>query len=134
MPKVVKPPEPVVYVIQRPRPKPGDGWMPDFSTAQPYGRLEFIFEPSDRIYADPREALKKAAARLNKFNPEHDLLLFTIFGDPAASWLVIQHLTALGFKKLKYLYWSKGAKDGVVQGKGFYYPVEIDVSITQLLV
>lgn len=118
----------VVYITQHPRPK-GDGWVPDFSKAQPYGRLEYVFEVSDRAYADPAAALRKAMTRLKDFNPDKDCLLWCNFGDPATLFLIIMILVARGFKTLKFLYWSRGRIGDVMSNDcGYYAPIILDVS------
>lgn len=117
-----------VFIIQQPRPK-GDGWVPNFEPATQYGRLEFVFDAGDRAYADPTEAKKKAASRLSDFHADKDFLLWANFGDPATLWLTIMLLVAIGNKKLKFLYWSRGRQAGVMSNEaGFYFPVELDVN------
>lgn len=117
-----------VFIIQQPRPK-DDGWSPDFSSAIQYGKLEFIFGVGDRAYADPREAKRKAAAKLANFNPAKDYLLWANFGDPATAWIVIMILVAKGYLRLCFLYWSRGrSATGMNNELGFYFPVELDVT------
>lgn len=117
-----------VFVIQQPRPKTGEKWVPNLQPATQFGKLEFIFEASDRIYADPTEGRKKAAARLADFDSDRDYLLWTNFGDPAALWLVIMLLTLGGHKRLRFLYWSRGraTTGGMSTENGFYFPVDLD--------
>jgi hypothetical protein len=104
--------------------------MPNFEPATKYGRLETLFESSDRTFADPSAAKKKVLAKLANFNPETDYLLWANFGDPASLWLTIMVLVARGYTKLKFLYWSRGRAPGgtMSNDSGFYFPVELDVT------
>lgn len=115
-----------VYVIQQPIPN-GAGWVPDLGPASQYGAIEFIFDSTDRVYADPSSAKKKLIAKLSKFNAEEDYLLWPNAGDPASAWLTIAMLSTGGFKKLRYLYWQKPRKGN--EGGGHYLPIEIDSSL-----
>lgn len=119
----------VVWVIQQPRPK-ANGWVPDLASANRYGRIEFVFDAGDRAYSDPVAAVKKAKARLVNFDPEHDFLCWSHFGDPATLWLTV-FLLGQRTTRLKFLYWSrsKSAFLGAASGEesGFYFPIEIDV-------
>jgi hypothetical protein len=116
-----------VFIVQQPRPKSDTGWVPNFETATQYGALHFIFDQGDRAYADPEAARCKAVARLADFNPEQDYLLWASFGDPACLWLVIMMLACRGYSKLRFLYWSRGRKDGVMSNEaGYYFPIELN--------
>lgn len=109
----------VVYVIQRPKPRKGDSWVPDLSKATQYGRLEFIFSAEDVIFREPEKAIAKLTQKLDlNFRPEKDYLLWCNFGDPAASWLVPFFLGRYGIRSLRYLYWDQA---------GFYHPVEFNL-------
>jgi len=115
----------VVYVIQQPKPKEG-GWTPNLQPAVEYGRIEFVFDAGDRIYADPKAALEKARTRLKDFDPENDYLLWPNFGDPASQWLVVAHLTANGFNTLRWLYWTRGRVGNAMSNEnGFYIPITL---------
>ena len=117
----------VVYAIQQPRPK--EGWTPNLQPATDFGRIEFIFDQGDRIYADPKAALKKARARLADFDPLTDYLLWPNFGDPAGQYLVCAYLTSLGYNALRWLYWSRGRIEGRASNEnGYYVPITLDVS------
>lgn len=118
-----------VFIVQKPRPK-DDGWVPNFEPATKYGKLDYIFEAGDRTYADPASAKKKICSRLASFNSEHDFLLWSNFGDPASLWLTIMVLVAEGHRRLKFLYWSRGkSTEGMSNENGFYFPVELDVTM-----
>lgn len=128
------PQNPRVFIIQRPQPKAEDGWTPDLSPCLQYGAMEFVFEIGERAFADPAAARRKAEKKLEDFDPEKDFILWGNFGDPATMWLVIMILVARGFKKLKYLYWSRRkslASKFSDSPPGFYMPIEIDVSQTR---
>jgi len=116
---------PRVFIIQQPRPK-ADGWVPNFESATKYGTLHFVYDLSDRAYADPHQASVKAQTKLADFNPIRDYILPTVFGDPATTWVVIQVL-ARRCDQLKYLYWSRTRdENGVMSNEvGYYYEVII---------
>jgi hypothetical protein len=115
-----------VFVVQKPRPK-SDGWTPNLETATQYGRIEFVFDLADRAYADPSAAATKVASKLADFNPEKDFICWTSFGDPACLWIAIMYL-ARRYSKLRFLYWSRGRKDGAMRNEnGFYFPLELNV-------
>lgn len=121
--------ESTVFIVQRPRPRAKDGWMPNLQPATEYGKLEFIFASEDRAYASPKEARAKASARLHSFDPSTDFICWTNFGDPACMWIVIMLLVAKGHRTLRFLYWSRGIKDGQMSNdNGYYAPIELDVN------
>src|SRR5687768_3122822 len=85
MSKTISPPEKrettgTVFIVQRPKPK-SDGWVPDFSSASKYGRLDFIFDTDDKVWSNPTGAILKAQEKLKNFNPDVDYLLWPSFCD-----------------------------------------------------
>lgn len=131
MPAIAPPALGTVYVIQRPRPRSHDGWEPNLSPASQYGKLDFIFESSDRVYANTAAAIGKADSRLCRFNPENDFLLWPNQGDPACVWIVTMLLTSRGHNRLRFLYWSRGKSadgGGLSNEAGYYLPVDVDLS------
>jgi hypothetical protein len=121
-----------VFIVQQPKPR-ADGWSPNFESAREYGRIEFLFDPEDRVYAGPDSAREKLTTKLMDFDPATDYLCWTQYGDPAALWLTIMFLAgALHFRTIKYLYWSRGrAKESAIKRftneTGFYIPIELTV-------
>ena len=117
-----------VYVIQQPRPRATDGWVPNLEPATKYGAIKFIFDAEDKPHLDPTAALRKAMTRLKEFDSEKDFLCWTNFGDPASMWLTIMMLAGTGHNSLTFLYWSRGkGKHGMSNENGFYFPVELSI-------
>jgi hypothetical protein len=114
----------VVYVIQMPRPRKSDGWVPSFEAAAAHGRLEFVFDMEDQIFREPKAMMLKARKRLANFRPSMDFLVWSHFADPAAAWLVT-FLLAQTATELRYLYWSKNRHEP--NAPGYYYPVTISL-------
>lgn len=124
---VAKPPR--VFIIQQPKPKM-DGWVPSFDTATKYGGLHFIFDQSDRAHLDVDKAWGKVSEALRDFDPDHDYLLPTIFGDPATTWMTICWLAPMlinwGHDHLTFLYWNRGkGEEGMTNANGYYSPCKI---------
>lgn len=71
-----------VYIVQRPHaPR-------DWSSAQRYGRLEFIFDdPTFQPSQQPAVAARAAEEVLLKFNPTEDYLVMA-GGDPSGPFLI----------------------------------------------
>lgn len=136
LPEMIEPnqDQATVFIVQRPRPRKTDSWVPSFDTAKEYGRLEFIFEASDHPYGDHEFALRKVAEKLKTFDPDRDYILFTNFGDPACIFFVLQYLGfCRGLSRINYLYWTKGRSQGGTAGPltpatGYYFPLCIDIS------
>lgn len=118
-----------VYVIQQPKPRAADNWIPDLTPAAKFGAIHYIFSPSEAPHRDLLAAYKKIAEALEGFNIEEDYVCWCNFGDPAGLWLVIAylyyHLGAANF-----LYWSRGRdSDGKISNrKGFYTAMRIDLN------
>ena len=125
--------KPKVFIIQQPRPDPKrNNWVPNFDSAADFGAIHFVFDQNERVHADPVASRVKAEEALKDFSPNRDYLLPTVFGDPAAAWLVIQLLTAQATycqnKFLKYLYWSRGrGEGGMTNETGYYVECKIPV-------
>ncbi len=117
-----------VYIAQQPRPNKS-GWTPDLSSADKYGRFEYVFGSSERVYALPGPSMFKVRKILKDFNPEEDYFLWPGVGDPMALACCIQALSELGLDYYNFLYWdrkrsSTGERD---PSKGFYVPITLPI-------
>lgn len=111
---------PIVWVMQQPLVKT-DGWKPDLTSAERYGRIEFLLPMGHKTYVNPLQTQQLLYPSLQIFDPAHDYLLWANFADIASSWMVVAMLTAAGYKELKYLYWQSGREAGT----GLYIPVTL---------
>lgn len=116
-----------VYVIQQPRPNQV-GWMPDLSSATDYGKLEFVFDAHERVYALPGPSRFKATKVLKGFNPEEDYILWPNVGDPAAFAIVMDVIASMDVDLYKMLYWDRKRNQEGKREKnmGFYVPVTVN--------
>ena len=123
-----------VYVPHEPMPN-GRGWTPDLGPATGYGIIKYVFGGSEQAYNNTPLRVDQAQERLADFDPAADYILWPNTGDPATQWIVIMTLLAMGHRNIKFLYWNRERSDSgsVIQGKGYYMPVEIDVQSVQPL-
>lgn len=117
-----------VFIAQQPRPN-RSGWMPDLSSAAEYGPFEYVFEPSERVYALIGPSMFKARKLFKDFDYEKDYFLWPGVGDPAALVVCTIALRELNVPYIKMLYWdrkrmSSGERD---PSQGFYVPIKITI-------
>ena len=115
---------PKVFIIQRPRPK-ADGWLPNFDSAAKFGAIHYIFDENYRAHANTLKAKEDAINKLEEYNPSCDYILPTVFGDPAAVWIVVSAICQICFHErvsvAKFLYWSRGrGEQGMSNENGYY--------------
>lgn len=118
-----------VYVIQQPVPN-ATGWMPDFSIATEYGKIQYIFEGGEKVHALPGPSLFKVRKLLReKFDHTKDYILWPNTGDPMACIIACIALGELDIEYINCLYWNrKRNSDGVRDAKlGFYSPIKINL-------
>lgn len=115
---------PTVYIPQQPMANRKTGWMPDLSSAAEYGKLEYIFNGGERIYALPGPSLFKARKALENFNPEEDYILWPGVGDPASLFATMIALMQHDPEKITFLYWDRKRNDDGSRDRhnGFYVP------------
>lgn len=111
-----------VYITQQPVPN-RSGWMPNLTSAEKYGALEYVFEPEDYPYLKPKAAMAQAARSLRDFNQFDDYILWPNTGDPAAAWAVMLTLARKGIHQIKTLYYERGMKDGERSNRDGFYSV-----------
>jgi len=95
--------EPTVWVAQRPHPR-----RPiDLSTAENFGKLNYIFDFVDGVSTTPSESYGEAWDKLETFNEDTDFLL-DCGGDKMAMG-VITHILAyqFGLPRIKFLRWDR---------------------------
>lgn len=116
--------EGTVYVIQQPRPNK-QGWMPDLSSANKYGKIEYVFGSHERIYALPGPSLFKARKIFREFNQDQDYILWPGVGDPAALVVAMIALMECDIDYFKQLYWDRKRDDNGQRtaANGFYVPL-----------
>lgn len=117
-----------VYVTQQPVPN-AKGWTPDLSSASEYGKIEFVFNGGEKIYALPGPSMNKARQMLKNFNAEEDYILWPGSCDPASLKVCMIVLVLLGVHKIKTLYWDRERdRDGNrSKSRGFYKPVTFEI-------
>lgn len=116
-----------VFIIQQPR-QNRHNWQPDFSSAEKYGELRFVFDAHERVYALPNPSMKKAQRTLKDFDFEKDYILWPNIGDPQAMFAFafafgLEQLLAVDY--VNVLQWNRkreedGSRDPSV---GFYVPI-----------
>ncbi len=118
-----------VFVIQQPT-RNAHGWEPDFSSAEKFGKIQFVFDQSEKVYATPTPSKDKVAKLFKEqgFNHETDFILWQNLGDPmamAAFMLAFCWECDLDIPFVKFLQWNrKRDENGVRDPKqGFYVPI-----------
>jgi hypothetical protein len=101
--------------------------MPDLSSAASYGKLDYIFNGGEKVFALPGPSRFKARKKLEGFNPEEDYILWPGVGDPIAYAIVIDILASMDVDFYSLLNWDrKRSPDGTREsGQGFYVPIRI---------
>lgn len=116
-----------VFLIHEPRARKDNGWLPDLSTAEEYGRLAVIFSkdnhPSYMHTADIHNLLDLA---LRDFNPATDFIVWC-GGDIAAIVHVSAYL-AQHHKSVQMLRWDNRRNEQKQRVGGFYRPATITFS------
>lgn len=121
-------PDANVYLIQQPKPRKSDGWMPDLQPATRFGRLITVMQAGETAWTNPDEAARKLKDEYSQFDPTRDFLLWTNFGDPCVLWLTIMVLVGMGHRSLSFLYWSRGkGPGGMTNENGYYFPIKCEV-------
>lgn len=117
-----------VFVIQQPRPN-NSGWLPDLSSASSYGKIEYIFDSHEKVFALPGPSLFKARKALKDFDCEKDYLLWPGVGDPAAMTVTLLALAEKDMPFLKQLYWDRKRNDDGARHptSGFYVPLTFNI-------
>lgn len=120
-----------VWIIQKPRPNKRD-WTPDFSSAEKFGRIEFVFDEHEKVFAMPNPAKEKARRVFReKFNYETDYILWPNLGDPQAMiaamiGLFQEHLGHIEF--INALQWDRKRDEYGQRGRdGFYVPIKYNL-------
>lgn len=121
-----------VYITQKPRPNTKN-WEPNLTSAHQYGKLEFIFDTSDKVYALPGPSLFKARKALRNFNPDTDYILHINMTDPMALCVTMSALfkefQAPLMSHINFLYFDRridGDGNRTAEG-GVYYPVRLEL-------
>lgn len=98
----------------------------DFSSADKYGRLEFILSQNDRPSITPGDCYIKILSCLEKYQPQD--FIINAGGDPLAPILLGYALAKLQLPKVKFLRWNKRRReDGSYSPtEGYYVPVEFN--------
>lgn len=116
-----------VYIAQQPAPR-ANGWTPDLTSAVEFGKIVYVFNGGESVYALPGPSMKKAQSLLKDFDPENDYFLWPNTGDPAALWTCCFAISALGFSKIRILYWSRKRTNGQRDhNNGYYSPITYDL-------
>lgn len=109
--------ESVVYVIQ----EPGPGR--DFSSAQRYGRVEFLLSRDDKPSFTPGPVLQKLRRVMHRIQPGS--YITWAGGDPMAPVLAGIVLRELNMVDVKFLRWERERNENRVRtGRGYYVPAE----------
>lgn len=120
-----------VFGIQEPRPifdrSSGQSIARDFSSAQRYGRVDFILDQKDSPSNAPSPCLMKLVRGFRDFTQE-DYILYA-GGDPLGLFLASSALNHYGFKDIQFLRWDRErARDGSKpRGVGFYVPITVNL-------
>lgn len=117
-----------VYIPQPPPPT-RNGWVPDLSSAIEFGRLQYVFDAGEKVYALPGPSMFKARKALRDFNPKEDFILWPNTGDPASLWITLIVAMEHDPEFIRFLYWDRkrttsGERDG---RKGFYVECKIPI-------
>lgn len=118
---------PNIHVICQPIPRVDGGWIPNYSSADKYGKISYVFTSEDRPYAAPDASLVHARQVLKDFHAGRDFLLWS-GGDPIALMIVTAALIANGVGAAQMLYWTKGKAPGgerLEQKHGYYHPIRV---------
>lgn len=112
--------EPTVFFVQEP------GSDRDFSSANRYGKVEFLLSSRDRPGLSPGPTLFKLRQGLRKMRPG-DYLAWA-GGDPLGPTLVGLVLAEMGFRSFNMLRWERERDtEGRRTNRGYYVPVTIDL-------
>ena len=116
--------DPIVWMVQQ-------SWAStaDVTSAQKYGRIEYILGVNDRPGQWPEQCLKKIYAALEQYR-EGDYFATTL-ADPAGPMLLGIALAEFGFDEIKWLRWERPPPDSSGErraGAGTYVPGDIPVS------
>lgn len=125
-------PDSIVYVVQEPPPVYRTGRPPifkDLSSAQRYGRIEYVLDQSDQPSLTPGPCLHKVSRVLRTFNPTNDYLCYA-GGDPLSIAFAMIALKEMNFAEVSLLRWDRERDtDGVRTYGGFYTPVSVKLRL-----
>jgi hypothetical protein len=98
----------------------------DLSSAQRYGRVEFLLDGRDKPSLTPGPCLRKIYKGLQDMHP--DDYIFYAGGDPMGLLLVGAVLRDQGFSEINFLKWDRETDPDTgerVQGAGYYIPQKV---------
>ena len=101
----------------------------DLSSAQRYGRIEYVLPASPSASLTPGPSFMKAARKLRDFDPDKDYLVFP-GGDPMALLVCGLALAELGITEVQILRWDRErAPGGGRTGAGYYVPTPVPLRL-----
>lgn len=120
-----------VFVVQRPQlrtdPKTGKTYDLDLSSAGHYGKIEFVFETTDRPSQMPGPMLEKARGIMGSFGPD-DFLLWA-GGDPCAFMICTGVAANANRGVIQWLRWDRQpfnrAEGRPIRPSGSYLPTTV---------
>lgn len=113
-----------VFIIQEPKARKDTGWLPDFTTAEEYGRIVNIFKGSQHpSYMHVNELHNHLDSVLRDFDPQRDYILWA--GGDAASIVHVSAYLAKRHNSVQMLRWDNRRNEQKQRIGGFYKPVTL---------
>lgn len=113
-----------VFIVQEPKARKESGWLPDFSTAEEYGRLVHVFKASHHpSYMNKLDLHKHLDMVLRDFDAHKDYILWS--GGDAAALIHVSAYIAKRFGSVQMLRWDNRRNEQKQRIGGYYKPVTL---------